>query len=162
MSIRTALHRHLRPRAIAYAHCDIPCGIYDPKAAQTAAETVEKMMTLISELPAAGEGPAAQVEWHQALARCVATKEQHAELVKHEVRVIWGDYFKPPHLEAYPDLHAKVWNIMKRASACYPMGRFGPVRRRPVAEVAFGDRWGKPLSELTMPAAREGATARRT
>jgi len=48
--------------------------------------------------------------------RCVLVKEQHAELVKHEVQVIWSDYFKPEHLEANPDLHTKVWNVLKLAS----------------------------------------------
>ena len=48
-------------------------------------------------------------------ARCVAVKEQHAELVKHEVQVIWSDYFKPEHLTANPDLHTKVWNLLKLA-----------------------------------------------
>ena len=47
--------------------------------------------------------------------RCVTVKEQHAELVKHEVQVIWSDYFKPEHLEANPDLHTKVWNVLKLA-----------------------------------------------
>jgi len=47
--------------------------------------------------------------------RCVAVKEQHAEKVKHEVRVIWADYFKPEHLAAFPDLHTKVWNLLKLA-----------------------------------------------
>ena len=47
--------------------------------------------------------------------RCVTVKEQHAEIVKHEVQVIWSDYFKPEHLEAHPDLHTKVWKILKLA-----------------------------------------------
>ena len=113
MSMRSTVERLIRPRETGYAHCDIPCGIYDPKAAQIAAETVEKMIMLINDLEYA-QDPAP----HNSVARYVAVKEQHAELVKHEVRVIWGDYFKPPHLEAFPDLHAKVWNIMKVASAC--------------------------------------------
>lgn len=113
MQVRTLLARALRPNTVAYAHCDIPCGIYDPKAAQVAAETVEKMMTLIADLQNAGE-KAGQAS----LARYVAVKEQHAEKVKQEVRVIWGDYFKPPHLELFPNLHTDVWNIMKTASAC--------------------------------------------
>jgi nickel superoxide dismutase len=48
--------------------------------------------------------------------RCITTKEQHAEIVKREVQVIWSDYFKPEHLERYPDLHDRVWKILKLAS----------------------------------------------
>jgi nickel superoxide dismutase len=53
-----------------------------------------------------------------AFVRCVAVKEQHAEKVKHEVQVIWGDYFEPEHLAAFPDLHTKVWNLLKLAGKC--------------------------------------------
>jgi len=106
--------RLLRPPAVGHAHCDIPCGIYHPHIAQQGAETVEKMMTLIADLGDAPAGTAAL----NSLARYVHVKEEHAEIVKHEVRVIWGDYFKPPHVEQFPDLHDKVWNIMKIAGAC--------------------------------------------
>ncbi len=104
----------VRPPVIGHAHCDIPCGIYDPHTAQQGAETVEKMMTLIADLGDDASGTAAA----SSLARYVAVKEEHAEVVKHEVRIIWGDYFKPPHLEQFPDLHEKVWNIMKLGGAC--------------------------------------------
>ena len=109
MNIRTALQRALRPSEKAYAHCDIPCGIHDPSTAQLGAETVEKMMTLIA------DGDAADVN---AQSRYVAIKEQHAELVKHEVRIIWGDFMKPPDLETAPNLHDVVWEIMRLGSAC--------------------------------------------
>jgi nickel superoxide dismutase len=101
------------PKTTAFAHCDIPCGIYDPKAAETAAETVEKMMTLIADL-----GETNSKDALNSMARYVDVKEKHAEIVKHEVRIIWGDYFKPPHLEQFPDIHDKTWNILKTASAC--------------------------------------------
>ena len=104
----------VRPPAVGHAHCDIPCGIYDPHTAQLGAETVEKMMTLIADLGDDVSGAAAA----NSLSRYVAVKEEHAEIVKHEVRIIWGDYFKPPHLEQFPDLHEKVWNIMKLGGAC--------------------------------------------
>ena len=82
-------------------------------AAQQGAETVEKMMTLIADLGDDVSGVAAA----SALPRYVAVKEEHAEIVKHEVRIIWGDYFKPPHLEQYPDLHDVCWRASKQASA---------------------------------------------
>ncbi len=104
--------------ATAYAHCDIPCGIYDPHLAQIAAHTVVRMNQLINDLgDAPGPGDKQKNDaWHNSMARYVAVKEEHAELVKKEVRIIWGDYFKPEHLEKYPDLHTIVWNIMKLAS----------------------------------------------
>ena len=92
----------------------MPCGIYAPHAAEIAAQTVEKMVSLIAELGPDDDTTA----WHNSFTRYVAVKEQHAELLKREVLIIWGDYFKPPHLEQYPDLHDKVWNIMKLAAAC--------------------------------------------
>ncbi len=31
----------------------------------------------------------------------------------------------------------------------YPLGRFGPVRRVPLAEIVYEDRWGRPFSEAS-------------
>ena len=109
---------HLSPPRTAHAHCDIPCGIYDPHAAQVAAQTVVRMHPLIEQLPAPA-ADAGKEDWdryHNSLSRYVAVKEEHAELVKKEVRIIWGDYFKPEHLEKYPDLHSTVFNILKLGS----------------------------------------------
>jgi nickel superoxide dismutase len=104
--------RWLKPSLTVYAHCDVPCGIYDPHQAELAARTVARMVELIGQLPKESPSEADR----QKFVRCVAIKEQHAEIVKHEITVIWGDYFKPEHLEPYPDLHAKVWDILKLAS----------------------------------------------
>jgi len=103
--------------AVAEAHCDIPCGIYDPHLMQIAALTVVRMNQLIDglELPADGKNKAEQAKYHNSLSRYILVKEEHAELVKREARIIWGDYFKPEHVEKYPDLHTTVWNIMKLA-----------------------------------------------
>jgi nickel superoxide dismutase len=103
----------LEPKLTASAHCDIPCGIYNPIAAEIAAETVTKMMNLIADL-----ADTSSKESLNSIARYIDIKEKNAEIVKHEIRIIWGDYFKPPHLEKYPDLHEKTWNIMKTASSC--------------------------------------------
>ena len=105
--------RRLRPRRVAHAHCDIPCGIYDPHAAEIAAETVEKMVSLINELGPNDGTPG----WQNSFSRYITVKEQHAELLKREVLIIWGDYFKPPHLERFPQVHETVWNLVKLASA---------------------------------------------
>ena len=101
----------LRPTTIAHAHCDVPCGIYDPAEAVLAARTVARMVELIGQIP---EGSTAVADRNKFI-RCVAVKEQHAEKVKHEVQVIWSDYFKPEHLVAHPDLHDKVWKLLKLA-----------------------------------------------
>jgi nickel superoxide dismutase len=103
------LTRWLAPTTTARAHCDIPCGIYDPAGAQTAARTVARMVELI------GGINGTDVQAMNTFTRCVGVKEQHAELVKREVQVIWSDYFKPEHLEKFPDLHDKVWKILKLA-----------------------------------------------
>jgi nickel superoxide dismutase len=103
---------------IVRAHCDIPCGIYDPHLAQVAALTCVRMNQLIRDLPHPDHGAPKEEhdKHHNSFSRYVTVKEEHAELVKREVRIIWGDYFKPEHLEKYPDLHASVFNIMKLAS----------------------------------------------
>ena len=104
------LTRILAPSTVARAHCDVPCGIYDPHEAEIAAKTVSKMVELMTGL----EGSTDQASRNKFI-RCVAVKEQHAEKVKHEVQVIWSDYFKPEHLDAHPDLHDKVWKLLKLA-----------------------------------------------
>lgn len=108
----------ISPPVPVYAHCDIPCGIYDPHEAQIAALTVVRMMQLIGELPkpAAGAKPEEMEAYAAKLARYMAVKEQHAERVKAELRVIWGDYFTPDHLKAHPTIHETVFKVMKAAS----------------------------------------------
>jgi nickel superoxide dismutase len=105
------------PRAV-YAHCDIPCGIYDPHEAQIAALTVLRMDQLIAELqmPEQGAKPEDRAAYVSKLARYTAVKEQHSELVKQQVRVIWGDYFTPDLAKANPEVHELVWQILKGAS----------------------------------------------
>lgn len=110
----STLTRWLAPKTVARAHCDIPCGIYDPHGAEIAARTVARMVELIEQLPSVTDAPPTLADRNK-FARYVAVKEQHAELVKHEVQIIWSDYFKPEHLEANPDLHTNVWNILKLA-----------------------------------------------
>ncbi len=112
----------LFPTEEAHAHCDIPCGIYDPHAAQIGAHTVIRMNQLIEALEAPGGGgptPPSKADrdvYLNSLARYITVKEEHAEIVKKEVRIIWGDYFKPEHLEKYPDLHDTYWKAAKLCS----------------------------------------------
>jgi len=102
----------LQPATTVHAHCDVPCGIYDPHGAELAARTVARMVELIGQLPKENRTEADM----QKFIRCVTVKEQHAEIVKHEIQVIWSDYFKPEHVERYPDLHDRTWKILKLAS----------------------------------------------
>lgn len=101
------------PGVMATAHCDIPCGIYDPHHAQMAAHTVIRMNMLMADL---AKSPPPEVEFEHKMARYTATKEQHAEIAKHEIRVLWGDYFKPEHVAQHPQLHDLVFKAMKAAS----------------------------------------------
>ena len=100
------------------AHCDIPCGIYDPHLAQVSVLTIIRMNQLIAELPKPGPqtSPEERDAYVHKLSRCTAIKEEHAELCKRELRVLWGDYFTPDHLKAYPELHTLFWETMKLAS----------------------------------------------
>ena len=95
-----------------YAHCDVPCGIYETDTMRHAAGTCKVM---VAKALAIGEEPTPDNDNN--FIRMVMTKEQHAERVKHELRVLLGDYFKPEHVEKFPDLHDKVWRALKQASA---------------------------------------------
>ena len=104
----------------AYAHCDFPCGIYDPHHAQISALTVIRMVDLIAEhathIQEAEKNKQDALEFRHGVIRAIKIKEDHAELVKHEIRVIWGDYFKPEVMAKYPELNGLVHEIMQLAS----------------------------------------------
>jgi nickel superoxide dismutase len=99
----------LAPPGVADAHCDIPCGIYDPHLMQIAALTVVRMNQLVDALEQD------QAKAKNNLSRYILVKEEHAELVKREARIIFGDYFKPEHVEKHKDLPDLFWNILKLA-----------------------------------------------
>ena len=110
------LDRVSAPETVS-AHCDIPCGIYDPHAAQIAALTVLRMNQLIAAMEAPNlQDAAARNTGFNSMSRYIQVKEEHAEICKKEVDILWHDYFRPEHLEKYPDLHTKVWNANKLAS----------------------------------------------
>ena len=97
--------RAIAPRVTAHAHCDIPCGVYDPQQARIEAESCYKIIQ----------------KYHESndelfRQRCVHVKEERAELAKHHIDVMWHDYFKPEHVEKFPDLHEACWKAAKQAS----------------------------------------------
>ena len=96
----------------ANAHCDIPCKIYDPAVVQVAALSVVRILDIISELDESSKGNQSE------LARLTIEKENQARIVKDEIRIIWGDYFKDPQIEMYPNIHSLVHSIMMSGSKC--------------------------------------------
>ena len=86
-----------------HAHCDLPCGVYDPAQARIEAQSVLEIMKKYDE-------QSQENKW-----RAVMIKEQRADLVKHHLWVLWTDYFKPEHLEKHPDLHDLFWRATKAA-----------------------------------------------
>lgn len=97
----------------AQAHCDIPCGIYDPIIAQIAALTVVRMVDLMADLDGTTGD---KLAYHNSMSRYIAVKEEHAEKAKHEIRVIFGDFIKGPQVEKYPELPTLVHKIMMAGS----------------------------------------------
>ena len=110
--LRERILAALAPRRTVHAHCDVPCGIYDPHGAELAAKTVSKMVALIH------DSQGTELEARNKFVRCVKVKEEHAELCKRELQVLWSDYFKPEHLEKHPDLHDRFWKALKQAGKC--------------------------------------------
>lgn len=102
------------PSYTVFAHCDIPCKIYDPYTAQIGAHSVIRMTQMLMDAESMEEG----VKKISHISRLTKVKEDHAEVVKHEVRVIWGDYFKNEQIEKTPGIHELVHKIMLSASKC--------------------------------------------
>ncbi|MBI4039216.1 superoxide dismutase, Ni [Candidatus Daviesbacteria bacterium] len=100
------------PQQTAWAHCDVPCGIYDPCPAQIAADTVAKMVEKIEALPK--DNPT--IADRNSFVRMVKTKEEHAQKCKEELLILWTDFFKPEHLSMFPGLHEVFWKAAKLCS----------------------------------------------
>ena len=100
------LSRFFAPTVTVRAHCDLPCGAYDPAQARIEAESVKA----VQEKYQANDDPDFRT-------RVIIIKEQRAELAKHHVSVLWSDYFKAPHFEKYPQLHTLVNDTLKALSA---------------------------------------------
>jgi nickel superoxide dismutase len=105
------------PSSTVHAHCDVPCGVYEPDSMVWAAETcfklAEKMEGL--ELPTSGNKHEV-LEFHNTMSRSVGIKEKYAQICKKEALILWTDYFKPEHFEQWPDLSDKVLAITKQCS----------------------------------------------
>ncbi len=120
MRLMTGFHTLLNmvdrvaPFTTAQAHCDVPCGIYDPSRAQIAALTVIRMVDLMEKLES--ETSEKGLAYQNTLARQISEKEDHAKICKDEVVIIWGDYFKQPQIEAHPGVHALVHEILMLGS----------------------------------------------
>ena len=105
---------------IAEAHCDVPCGIYEPTVAKLAAMTVKRMTEQLIGLEKFQDSAdlAARKAFIQSIQRRAEAKEEHAEKVKREIQILWSDFFKPEHVEKFPQLHDLVWKTLKEASSC--------------------------------------------
>src|SRR3954453_6069007 len=104
--VSTVVKAWLKPSRLVHAHCDLPCGVYDPAQARIEAESVKACQEKYQ-----GSDDAIFKE------RAVQIKEERAELVKHHLWVLWTDYFKPEHVEKYPQLHQLFWDTTKAAGA---------------------------------------------
>jgi nickel superoxide dismutase len=102
----------LRPRRVVHAHCDLPCGVYDPAQARIEAESVMAIQKRYGDAESAKK-PSESADDYRA--RCLLIKEERADLVKHHLWVLWTDYFKPEHAEKYPQLHELFWTATKEA-----------------------------------------------
>jgi nickel superoxide dismutase len=104
---------------VAEAHCDGPCGVYDPAQARIEAESVLQLTKKILDLKRPeGDDAAAHAAYQNTLTRFITIKETRADLAKHHLLVLWTDYFKPAHLEKYPELHELFWKAAKTCSFC--------------------------------------------
>jgi nickel superoxide dismutase len=104
------LKRFIKP---VYAHCDVPCGIYETDSMTHAAATCKRMVEKYQEI---GEVDDENPESMNTAIRCVMTKEKHAQKCKDELYILWSDYFKPEHLDKFPDLHNSFWMAAKQCS----------------------------------------------
>ena len=104
---------------IAEAHCDGPCGVYDPASARIAGEAVQSMTNkMLNMAEGHGEGLKMGAAYINTMSRYASIKEEEAQKCKDELLVLWTDFFKPQHLEANPDLHDTFWKAAKLCSAC--------------------------------------------
>jgi nickel superoxide dismutase len=122
------LARLVEPRATAHAHCDLPCGIYDPAQAKIEAESVRAICEKYQQN--------ADPEFRT---RALQIKEERSDLVKHHLWVLWTDYFKPPHFEKYPQLN-QLFNDAAKMAGPRALGNTTSHRRRPARQIRTSPR----------------------
>lgn len=105
-------------RIEASAHCDGPCGVYDPASARVAAEAVQSMTKKMIALEQSHSADSGTASYINTMSRYAAIKEEEAHKCKEELLVLWTDFFKPIHLESNPGLHDTFWQAAKLCSAC--------------------------------------------
>lgn len=96
-----------------YAHCDVPCGIYETDTMTHAVATCKRMVEKYIEI---GKVDDESPESMNIAIRCVITKEEYAQKCKDELYLLWSDYFKAEHLDKFPDLHDIFWQATKQCS----------------------------------------------
>jgi len=117
--LRKILEKRIETPETVDAHCDGPCGVYDPSSVRIAAEAVLSMTKkLLALTPPATQEGAAWAAYLNTSSRYITIKEQEAHHAKEQLLVLWTDYFKPPHLEAHPELHTLFWTAAKLCSSC--------------------------------------------
>ena len=106
------------PSTVVHAHCDGPCGVYDPASARIAGEAVLSMTKKLLDLKAPNTGDdKALLAYHNTMTRYIQIKEEEAQECKDEVLILWTDFFKPAHLETHPELHGLFWQTAKLCSS---------------------------------------------
>jgi nickel superoxide dismutase len=114
----TAVIRNYFPAPEVEAHCDGPCGVYDPSSARIAAEASLSMTKKILALdPPSSTDQAAMASYHNTMSRYIQIKEEQTQIAKEELLILWTDYFKPNHLDQFPDFHDVFWQAAKLCSA---------------------------------------------
>ncbi|OGZ18046.1 MAG: superoxide dismutase, Ni [Candidatus Nealsonbacteria bacterium RBG_13_36_15] len=110
--------RNFIPKVTAKAHCDIPCGIYEPTPAKIAAKTVLRMVEQLEVFkpPKDSSDSKSMLQYQNAISRRILVKEKHAQICKKELYILWSDFFKPEHLEKFPNLHDLFWKATKLCS----------------------------------------------
>ena len=121
-----AMMDRVSPPEVVHAHCDLPCGVYDPAQARIEAESVKATMEKFKD---------SKDETFKV--RATIIKEERADLVKHHLWVLWTDYFKPEHLEKYPQLHDLFWKATKTAGEA-----------KKTNDVAVGERLLAQIAEI--------------
>jgi nickel superoxide dismutase len=115
ITLSTRLARLLTPTTEVFAHCDLPCGVYDPAQARIEAQSVKAMQTKYQ----GNEDPVFRT-------RAIMIIGERADLAKHHLAVLWHDYFKPEHFEKYPQLHDLINSTIKKASGTGAKGSTDP------------------------------------